>query len=126
MHKFYASRGFLLYRKLLSCKAKTPARMRTAYKVNVASDRRRREKLAKRVSRSFNTNIIRKGDFEHENHIKRWLSKEYSEAKSVYDIAADISEGLARVACAGEVDGEVVDLRTVLDKDCNLNIITAK
>ena len=33
--------------------------------------------------------------------------KEYSEAKSVYDIAADISEGLARVACAGEVDGEV-------------------
>lgn len=51
--------------------------------------------------------------------------KEYSEAKSVYDIAADISEGLARVACAGEVDGEVVDLRTVLDKDCNLNIITA-
>ena len=28
--------------------------------------------------------------------------KEYSEAKSVYDIAADISSGLARVACAGE------------------------
>ena len=51
--------------------------------------------------------------------------KEYSEAKSVYDIAADISEGLARVACAGEVDGEVVDLRTVLDKDCNLSILTA-
>lgn len=51
--------------------------------------------------------------------------KEYSEAKSVYDIALDISEGLARVSCAGEVDGEVVDLRTVLDKDCNLNIITA-
>ena len=45
--------------------------------------------------------------------------------RQVYDIAADISEGLARVACAGEVDGEVVDLRTVLDKDCNLNIITA-
>ncbi|MEE1305896.1 MAG: threonine--tRNA ligase [Agathobacter sp.] len=51
--------------------------------------------------------------------------KEYSEAKSVYDIALDISEGLARVSCAGEVDGEIVDLRTVLDKDCNLNIITA-
>lgn len=51
--------------------------------------------------------------------------KEYSEAKSVYEIALDISEGLARVACAGEVDGEVVDLRTVVDKDVTLNIITA-
>ena len=44
---------------------------------------------------------------------------------SVYEIAQDLSEGLARVACAGEVDGEVVDLRTVLDRDCNLNILTA-
>ena len=51
--------------------------------------------------------------------------KEYSEAKSVIDIAADISEGLARVACAGEVNGEVVDLRTVIDSDCELNIVTA-
>ena len=38
--------------------------------------------------------------------------------------AADISEGLARVATAGEIDGEVVDLRTVVDKDCELNILT--
>ena len=38
--------------------------------------------------------------------------KEYAEAKSVYDIALDISGGLARAACAGEVDGRVVDLRT--------------
>ncbi|MGN0141928.1 MAG: threonine--tRNA ligase [Roseburia sp.] len=51
--------------------------------------------------------------------------KEYSEAKSVYEIAADISEGLARVACAGEVDGQIVDLRTVLEQDCSLNIVTA-
>ena len=51
--------------------------------------------------------------------------KEYDSAKSVYEIAADLSEGLARVACAGEVDGEVVDLRTVLAKDCALNILTA-
>ena len=51
--------------------------------------------------------------------------KEYSEAKSIIDIAKDISEGLARVACAGEVDGELVDLRTVIEKDCELNIITA-
>lgn len=52
--------------------------------------------------------------------------KEYSEAKSVYDIALDISEGLARAACAGEVNGEVVDLRTVIDTDCELNILTQK
>lgn len=57
--------------------------------------------------------------------LKDGSSKEYSEAKSVYEISKDISEGLARVACAGEVDGEIVDLRTVLDKDCTLNIITA-
>ena len=51
--------------------------------------------------------------------------KEYDSAKSVYEIAADLSEGLARVACAGELDGEVVDLRTIVDKDCSLNILTA-
>ena len=51
--------------------------------------------------------------------------KEYSEAKSVYDIALDISEGLARAACAGEVNGEIVDLRTVVEEDATLNIITA-
>lgn len=56
--------------------------------------------------------------------LKDGSKKEYSEAKSVIDIAADISEGLARAACAGEVDGEVVDLRTVIDKDCGLNILT--
>lgn len=51
--------------------------------------------------------------------------KEYDSAKSVYEIAADLSEGLARVACAGEIDGEVVDLRTTVDQDCTLNILTA-
>ena len=50
--------------------------------------------------------------------------KEYSEAKSVYEIAADISEGLARMATAGEVDGEVIDLRTKIDQDCELTIRT--
>ena len=50
--------------------------------------------------------------------------KEYAQPMSVIDIASDISEGLARMACAGEVDGEVVDLRTVVDKDCSLNILT--
>lgn len=57
--------------------------------------------------------------------LKDGSCKEYSEAKSVYEIALDISEGLARVACAGEVNGEIVDLRTVLEEDCTLNIVTA-
>ncbi len=51
--------------------------------------------------------------------------KEYAEAKSVYEIALDISEGLARAACCGEVDGKVVDLREVIDYDCNLSVLTA-
>ena len=51
--------------------------------------------------------------------------KEYAESKSVLDIAFDISEGLARAACAGEVNGEVVDLRTVIEEDAELNILTA-
>ena len=51
--------------------------------------------------------------------------KEYSDNKTIYEIAYDISEGLARAACAGEVDGQIKDLRTVLNKDCTLNILTA-
>ena len=51
--------------------------------------------------------------------------KEYESALSVYDIAMDISEGLARAACCGKVDGRVVDLRTVVDGDCELSICTA-
>ena len=52
--------------------------------------------------------------------------KEYAEALSAYDIARDISEGLARAACAVEINGEVKDLRTVVDSDCEMNILTAK
>ena len=50
--------------------------------------------------------------------------KEYAEKKSVYEIARDISEGLARAACCAEVNGEVVDLRTVVDSDAELEILT--
>ncbi|MCM1174819.1 MAG: threonine--tRNA ligase [Blautia sp.] len=51
--------------------------------------------------------------------------KEYAQPMSIYEIAADISEGLARAACAGEIDGKTEDLRTVIDRDCSLNILTA-
>ena len=56
--------------------------------------------------------------------LKDGSSKEYAQSKSVIEIAADISEGLARVATAGEINGEIVDLRTVVDEDCELNILT--
>lgn len=57
--------------------------------------------------------------------LKDGSKKEYAESKSVYEIALDISEGLARAACAGEVNGEVVDLRAQVSEDCELNILTA-
>ena len=56
--------------------------------------------------------------------LKDGSKKEYAQAMSAYDIARDISDGLARAACVAEVDGKVVDLRTVVDKDCTLNILT--
>jgi threonyl-tRNA synthetase len=56
--------------------------------------------------------------------LKDGSSKEYESAMSVIEIANDISEGLARMACAGEINGEVVDLRTVVERDCELSILT--
>lgn len=57
--------------------------------------------------------------------LKDGSEKQYDKAMSVIEIAADISEGLARAACAGEVDGKVVDLRSTVKEDCHLNILTA-
>ena len=56
--------------------------------------------------------------------LKDGSTKEYSQPMSVIDIAKDISEGLARVACVAQVNGETVDLRTVIDKDSTLSIYT--
>ena len=58
--------------------------------------------------------------------LKDGSAKEYASPISILDIAKDISEGLARATVAGEVDGEIKDLRTVIDKDCTLNLLTAK
>ena len=49
---------------------------------------------------------------------------EVEEGKSILEIAKQISEGLARNSLAGRVDGEVKDLRTPLNKDCKLEILT--
>ena len=56
--------------------------------------------------------------------LKDGSKKEYASPMSIIDIAKDIREGLARAACVGEVDGEVCDLRTVVDKDAEVNILT--
>lgn len=56
--------------------------------------------------------------------LKDGSSKEYTQPMSAYDIALDISEGLARMACAAEINGEVCDLRTIVDRDSTLNIFT--
>ncbi len=56
--------------------------------------------------------------------LKDGSKKEYAQPMAVIDIAKDISEGLARVATVAEINGEEADLRTVVDSDCELNILT--
>ncbi len=56
--------------------------------------------------------------------LKDGSTKVYEGKMSVLDIAKDISEGLARMACAAEINGELVDLRTSVDSDCELSILT--
>ena len=58
--------------------------------------------------------------------LKDGSSMEFENGISVLEVAKTISEGLARVACAAKVNGEVVDLRTELAEDCELEILTAK
>ena len=50
--------------------------------------------------------------------------KEFEKPISILDIAKNISEGLARVATAGEVNGKTEDLRYIIKEDCKLNILT--
>ncbi len=56
--------------------------------------------------------------------LKDGSRKEYDRPMTILEVAADLSEGLARMAAVGEVDGEEADLRTVLDRDCQLTIHT--
>ncbi len=56
--------------------------------------------------------------------LKDGVRKKYEQPMAIIDIAKDISEGLARMACAAELDGEVVDLRTEIDGEHQLNILT--
>ena len=50
--------------------------------------------------------------------------KQYESGTTVLDIAKSLSAGLARAACAGRINGQVVDLRTPVTEDCTLEICT--
>ena len=52
--------------------------------------------------------------------------RSFKDAISVADIALDIGEGLARAAIGGKVEGLLVDLSFVIERDVNLSIITSK
>ena len=56
--------------------------------------------------------------------LKDGAALEVEKGSSILEVAKQISEGLARNATCGEVDGEVKDLRYELQKDCNLVIHT--
>lgn len=59
-----------------------------------------------------------------EVELKDGSKKQVEAGQSVLDVAKSISEGLARVALAGRVDGKVVDLRYNLNQNCKLEILT--
>lgn len=52
--------------------------------------------------------------------------REFEKGVSALDIAKSISEGLARMAVCGKIDGELVDLNMPLESDCELEIVTTK
>lgn len=56
--------------------------------------------------------------------LKGDVVKEYENGMTAYDIAKDISAGLARAACAAKINGKVCDLRTCIDSDASLEILT--
>ena len=58
--------------------------------------------------------------------LKDGSKKQYPDGIKVMDIALDISEGLARVALGAKIDGKVVEMNTVVDKDCTLELLTFK
>jgi threonyl-tRNA synthetase len=53
-------------------------------------------------------------------------TREFDQAVSVHDVAADIGPGLARAALAGRVDGELVDTSYLIEQDSALAIVTSR
>lgn len=72
----------------------------------------------------FKTNKCEGNDFMIKVTLKDGSVREYEKGLTILEIAQDISKGLARVALAGEVNGRIVDIRTPIVDDVNLNILT--
>lgn len=56
--------------------------------------------------------------------LKDGIVKEFENGISVADVAKSLGAGLYKSACACRIDGQVSDLRTTLDKDCKVEILT--
>ena len=56
--------------------------------------------------------------------LKGDVVKEFPEGITAYEVAKEISMGLAKAACAVRINGENADLRVVLSEDCSLEILT--
>ena len=50
--------------------------------------------------------------------------KEFDQGVTAAEVAKSIGMGLYKSACAAKIDGEVCDLRTPIEKDCSLEILT--
>ena len=53
-------------------------------------------------------------------------TKSFDNPPSVHDVAASIGTGLAKAALAGKIDGKLVDLSRIIDRDARVEIITEK
>ena len=51
---------------------------------------------------------------------------EYQQPLTAGEVAKNISEGLFRNAVCAKINGQLVDLSTVIDADCDLQIITLR
>ena len=56
--------------------------------------------------------------------LKGGVVREFADNMTAAEIAKEISMGLYKSACVCRIDGELADLRTVIDKDCELEILT--
>ena len=69
--------------------------------------------------------MMRKGELKMiEITLKGGVVKEYDAGVTAADVAKDLGAGLYKAACACKINGETKDLRTPIEKDCELAILT--
>ena len=57
--------------------------------------------------------------------LKDGVQKTFEAALSAADVAKEIGMGLYKSACAAKINGQLCDLRTIIENDCDLEILTA-